>query len=715
MKNLTVALAGLTALLGPMVGLQGVATAQGVGTRIAYVQCGPDLDVWYVRCRIHILVDGSDIDVGPGAAPKWSPDGSRVAFSGNSDYYEYGDGEILVARAVDGSVANLTNHPAWDAGPAWFADGRIAFVSNRDGAFELYVMNGDGSNPTRLTNESGFSGWFSVSPDGDRIVFVSDRDGAPELYVMAADGGNPSRLTYNSGFKGQLVWSRDGARLAFDCEVESGNRDICAINSDGTHFGRLTNDPGFDSGVVFSPIDDRLAFAAEGQIVTMDAEGTVTPVGAAGAQPAWSPDGTQLAFVGTTTSWLGRCYFGEGAHNADDFCLPVPDIYVVGLDGTGLTRITSGDLNIEWFRPLPGRPLPAFTYDYNGSTCNFDASGSVASGGTITRYAWDFGDDTNGAGATTGHTYAAGRRYIVTLTVTDSAGETGTLSIGVDANASPVASFSATCNDGGACTFDASASLDPDGALIAYAWQFGDGYTAYSSRPTHTYTTAGTFTVRLTIWDNSGLYSAVGTQQQNVTVLNVNTPPVASFTSACTGLLTCSFNASASSDSDGTIAGYAWNFGDGTSGSGAAINHTYATSGTYTITLTVTDNGGATSARVQRVTVVPSDMHVGDLDSSNSNQQSRWTAAVTITMHDATHGPVANVSLSGAWYDGSIASCVTNTSGQCVISRSAIPKNVNSVSFTVTGAARAGYAYVSSANHDADSDSSGTTINVTRP
>jgi PKD repeat protein len=87
-----------------------------------------------------------------------------------------------------------------------------------------------------------------------------------------------------------------------------------------------------------------------------------------------------------------------------------------------------------------------------------------------------------------------------------------------------------------------------------------------------------------------------------VTVDNVNDPPVASFTYSCGGL-TCNFDASGSSDPDGTITSYAWDFGDGTTGSGTTASHTYAAAGTYNVTLTVTDDDGATDAHTQGVMV----------------------------------------------------------------------------------------------------------------
>src|SRR5207247_9943992 len=136
------------------------------------------------------------------------------------------------------------------------------------------------------------------------------------------------------------------------------------------------------------------------------------------------------------------------------------------------------------------------------------------------------------------------------------------------------------------CNFNASGSSDPDGTIASYAWTFGDGTTGAGATTSRTYAAGGSYTVTLTVTDNGAATSQTGH------VVTVNAPPVASFTSACNGL-TCSFNASGSSDPDGTIASYAWTFGDGTTGSGATANPTYAAGGTYTVTLTVTDNAAA--------------------------------------------------------------------------------------------------------------------------
>ncbi|WP_339575683.1 PKD domain-containing protein, partial [Pseudokineococcus basanitobsidens] len=111
--------------------------------------------------------------------------------------------------------------------------------------------------------------------------------------------------------------------------------------------------------------------------------------------------------------------------------------------------------------------------------CTFDAAGSTDSDGTITRYAWDFGDGTSGTGASTQHSYATAGDRTVTLTVTDDDGATGTRTATASAtappaNVAPTAAVMATCDEL-VCSFDGSASADSDGTIRTYAWDFGDG------------------------------------------------------------------------------------------------------------------------------------------------------------------------------------------------------------------------------------------------
>jgi PKD repeat protein len=193
-----------------------------------------------------------------------------------------------------------------------------------------------------------------------------------------------------------------------------------------------------------------------------------------------------------------------------------------------------------------------------------------------------------------------------------------------------------------------------------------------------------------------------------------NAPPVAAFTFTCGGL-TCTFDGSGSSDPDGTIASHAWDFGDGTTVSGTTVSHTYAAADTYSVTLTVTDNGGATGAQSQSVTVSQPTIHVGDLDRASTSQGSGWTATVTITVHAGNHAPVASAVVSGSWSAGGTGSCTTNGSGQCTLSKSGIPRKTGSVTFMVGPVTHATLTYASAANHDPDGDSTGTSITVRRP
>jgi PKD repeat protein len=164
-------------------------------------------------------------------------------------------------------------------------------------------------------------------------------------------------------------------------------------------------------------------------------------------------------------------------------------------------------------------------------------------------------------------------------------------------NRPPTAAFTASCAET-TCSLDALSSTDPDGTITSYAWAFGDGTTGTGATASHTYAVAGTYPVTLTVTDDDG---ATGTVSHDVAAV-ANQPPLAAFTSTATNLAVA-VDGSGSSDADGTIASYAWAFGDGTTGTGATASHTYAVAGTYPVTLTVTDDDGATGAVSHDVTV----------------------------------------------------------------------------------------------------------------
>lgn len=235
---------------------------------------------------------------------------------------------------------------------------------------------------------------------------------------------------------------------------------------------------------------------------------------------------------------------------------------------------------------------------------SFSSAGTADSDGTIASYQWNFGDTApaSSTSANPSHTYNTPGTYTATLTVTDNDGATTTqpVTINVLANVAPTASASASPLSGKEplqVAFNSAASIDPDGTIVSYAWDFGDTAPASSTsaNPSHTYNTPGTYTATLTVTDDNG---ASDTTSVNI-VVNPNQSPtaVANATSATTGNapLTVSFDGAASSDPDGTFT-YSWNFGDGSAAdTSAAPSHAFANVGDYTVTLTVTDDNGATS------------------------------------------------------------------------------------------------------------------------
>ena len=327
-----------------------------------------------------------------------------------------------------------------------------------------------------------------------------------------------------------------------------------------------TPPPNVPPTAAFTPTCTNLSCGVDGS-ASSDSDGTV-------ASYAWS-FGDGGTGTGATAT---HAYATAGQYT----------ITLTVTDNQGATGSTTKQITVTPPPNVP--PTAAFTPTCTNLSCSVDGSASSDSDGTVASYAWDFGDGGTGTGATATHVYATAGQYTITLTVTDNQGATNavTHTVAVLANVPPTAAFTPTCTNL-SCSVDGSASSDSDGTVASYAWNFGDGGTATGATATHAYTSPGQFTISLTVTDNQGATNAV---THTVTVSG-NVAPTAAFTPTCTNL-SCSVDGSASSDSDGTVASYAWDFGDGGTATGATATHAYATAGDYTITLTVTDNQGAT-------------------------------------------------------------------------------------------------------------------------
>jgi len=271
--------------------------------------------------------------------PEKSYERGKIAFVSDRD----GNREIYIMNSDGSDLKNLTNNPANDFGPKWSPDGKkIAFVSDRGGNEDIYVMNVDGSGQTNLTNNPGNYGFPNWSPDGEKIVFVSERDeqgirpatqagdgyGNDEIYVMNADGSGLKRLTNYRYIDYAPNWSPDGERIVFTsyrhraCPQDILSRD-CTVD-----------------------------FPWRDEIFVMNADGSglinLTNSISDDEQPKWSPDGKKIAFVSDRE--------GDG------------DIYVMNADGSGQKNLTNNPLsyNAAFFWSPDGKSI-AFTSQRDGN------------------------------------------------------------------------------------------------------------------------------------------------------------------------------------------------------------------------------------------------------------------------------------------------------------------------------------------------------------
>lgn len=302
---------------------------------------GTDAD-WNSDIPAVATVDGNGLvtGVGPGTATITADFGDEeslstviavlgdelIAFASDRDE----DFEIYIMNTDGTAQVNITNNASLDGGPRWSPDGsQIAFQSRRDGNADIWLMDANGSNPTNLTNDSTkFQLHPTWSPNGTQIAFMN-RTPFDQVWVMDSDGSN---LTFIAGTAiadaGFPSWSPDGTKIAFATQRD-GNTEIYVMDAaDGSNLVNLTNHAGFDLSPVWSPDGSEIAWystrAGNGDVWVMDANGAnptnLTNNPANDRTGTWSPDGLLMTI--------------DSDRDGNS------EIYSMNADGTGVTRLT---------------------------------------------------------------------------------------------------------------------------------------------------------------------------------------------------------------------------------------------------------------------------------------------------------------------------------------------------------------------------------------
>lgn len=485
---------------------------------------------------------------------------------------------------------------------------------NRSGVATITVTSGNAEvTPDNVIITIGASGLSSLSLTADPPVLPVG-GGAAALRVTALDenfnplANIPVTLSTNAGqlnSRGNVIITNANG-TAEDLLTTTVTADVTAASAgvETSITVHVETNEGPTASFVYSPtspkVDEKVNFNASG---SKDSDGTIVSF-------QWD-FGDGHSGSGETASHRYK--------DAGTFAVVLVVQDNAGNRGTATQTVSVSEGN---------SPTASFVYSpanpAENETIYFNASQSTDPDGTIESFDWDFGDGTTGKGETVTHKYGSSGSYTVLLKVTDDDGniDTASQTVSIGDNQNPVASFFYTPSSpvvNQVIQFNATESHDPDGTIVSYQWEFGDGTPAAAGvLVNHYFSSIGTYTVYLRVTDDSGNMDSA---TQSVTVSD-NKSPTASFVYSPTSPEINSpvhFNASDSTDPDGTITSWKWDFGDRGHGSGEEVNHTYADAGTYTVVLEVTDDSGNTDSVSKTITISDSGMPIASFTFSPGN------------------------------------------------------------------------------------------------
>jgi PKD repeat protein len=506
------------------------------------------------------------------AGPDQSVAVSEVAFDGGG------------STDADGRIASYE----WSFGDGATASGRsLRHAYARPGTYEVALVVRDDSGSPVNTDRDTATVRVNAAPIADA---GPDRVAAPGEEVVLDGSGSVDP----DGDVAEWLWrfpdgsEARGVRVARSF-AEPGLQQVLLTVRDDTRLPEAFDVDEVAVAVNAPPVaaagPDRLV--EPGAPVRFDGSASFDPDGSI-ASHRWDFDDLDAPVLAPVAE---RTYDAPGVHSAQ----------LTVADASGAANATAtAEVAIRVNHPPVAEAGPETVTDALYVT--LDGSGSTDGDGDRLIHGWDFGDGSpRGLGETVTHAYPRSGVFPVTLTVDDGTGLGNATAVDstrvvIDARPMAVAGGNRDVCSGDAILFDGSASADPDGGLLRYEWDFGDSTRADIVNPSKTYEAPGVYSVTLTVRDESSLPLGVHSDRIAAVVREAPIADAGPPLRACTNQ-TVRLDGSGSSDADGAVNAFSWNFGDGSTGGGERPTHVFERPGSYTVTLTITgDARGACGA-----------------------------------------------------------------------------------------------------------------------